>query len=89
MLLGQNGNDKLFGGGGADRFVFRLNDDKDTIRDFADNVDTLQIKGHGSVSDVLSEASNVDGNVVFEFDNGDMITVLNITKSALADDVIV
>lgn len=89
VLMGQNGNDKLFGGSGADKFVFKRNDDKDKVKGFEDDIDTLQIKGHGSVSDVMDKALDVSWNVVFEFDNGDMITVFNMTKAYLSDDVVV
>lgn len=89
ILQGENGNDLIFGNGGADTIIFRKGHDKDRIKGFQDDIDILKIKGHGSVSDVLADASDSGGNVVFDFGNGDMITVFNISKADLSDDILV
>lgn len=86
---GQKGNDTLIGNGGNDTFIFRKGGGDDRIKGFVDDADTLKIVGHGSKSEVLDMASNVGGNVVFDFDNGDSLTVLNMTKSEITDDLIV
>jgi len=89
-LNGQAGNDKLFGNQGADKFIFALNGDKDIIRDFEDNVDTIKIVGLGTLSEVLAVAAeDTNGNVVFDFGNGDILTVLNTTVALISDDVLV
>ncbi|MSU91067.1 hypothetical protein GE300_15870 [Rhodobacteraceae bacterium 2CG4] len=90
-LFGQNGNDNLFGGGGADRFVFTGGDDRDRVKDFEDDIDLLLLKGLGlaDAADALSHASERNGNVVFDFGNGDVLKVLDITAAALFDDIIV
>lgn len=88
-LNGEAGPDTLFGNAGADRFVFKKGGGSDIIRDFRDDSDSLRIMNHGSKASVLSKASNVGDDVVFAFDNGDMLTVRDITKADLSDDVLV
>ena len=51
-LVGGKGNDVLWGGGGADRFVFDRESDTDTICDFEDGVDTLVIRGGMKFADL-------------------------------------
>jgi len=87
-LNGQEGNDKLFGNKGPDRFVFTKNGDKDTIRDFENDIDEIRIIGLGTEAQVLAMASNIDGDVVFDFGNGDMLTVLNTTVAEISDDIL-
>jgi serralysin len=89
-LNGQAGNDKLFGNQGADKFVFALNGNKDVIRDFEDNVDSIKITGFGTLTEVLTVAADdTNGNVVFDFGNGDILTVLNTSVALISDDVLV
>lgn len=87
-LKGLDGNDRLWGEAGADRFVFAKNGDQDTIKDFADNIDEIKITGLGTVSDILAQASNVGTDVVFDFGNGDVLTVLNTTLAQISDDIL-
>lgn len=88
VLKGQAGNDKLTGGGGADRFVFARNGDKDRIRDFTNDVDEIKITGLGNKSQVLARASEISGDVVFDFGGGDVLTVLNTTIGQISDDIL-
>lgn len=88
-LKGQDGDDTLIGGAGKDCFVFFDEDDVDTIKDFEDNVDTLKIFGKGSKKQVLKAASDVGGDVVFDFGDGDMIIVENMSKADIANDLAV
>ncbi|TXI05611.1 MAG: calcium-binding protein, partial [Pseudorhodobacter sp.] len=44
-LEGEAGNDVLAGGTGSDRFVFRSTSNSDTITDFQDGADRIQIVG--------------------------------------------
>ena len=87
-LNGQDGDDKLWGGEGADRFVFERGGDTDNIFDFQDNIDEIKIIGHGSKSDILAQASDIGGNVVIDFDNGDRLTVHNTTVVEISDDIL-
>lgn len=90
-LWGRGGADTLFGGEGADVFVFRPGSGADRVMDFQDNIDSLAIVGLSSANSVdtaLARATDVGGNVVFQFSATDSFTVLNTTKSALADDLI-
>lgn len=86
---GGAGNDTIFGGADADTIVFASGDGDDTIWGFGDDVDTLRITGHGTKTEVLAKASDVGTDVVFTFDNGDSITLIDITVAALSDDLIV
>ena len=86
---GGTGNDNLYGNSSADTFVYAKKYDKDVIRDFQNNTDVLQISNLGSKANVLSHASNVNGNVKFDFGNGDTLTVNNITKAQIQDDLLV
>ena len=90
-LWGRGGADTLFGGEGADTFVFKPGSGADRVMDFQDNIDTLAITGFGSANTVakaMAFATESGGNVVFQLTTGDSLTVLNITKLALADDLI-
>lgn len=89
-LMGGIGNDALMGGGGTDYFRFRLGDDVDRITDFENNIDTLILQGFGAgftASTALSKAINITGGVRFDFGGGDIVTVMGVTKTTIADDI--
>lgn len=89
-LEGGTGNDRLSGQGGFDQFVFRAGEGRDTVTDFADNIDTLLFDdglGVASASAALGRAAQVGANVVFSFAGGEQVTVLNATLAALLDDI--
>ena len=58
-LNGGAGNDKLYGGAGKDTFVYASGAGSDTIKDFEESQDTLEISGS-----VISSAEVADGNMV-------------------------
>lgn len=90
-LWGRGGADVLFGGDGADVFVFKRGSGADRVMDFQDDIDTLSLTGFAGVTSVdiaLSRATEISGNVVFQLNATDSLTVLNTTKLALADDLI-
>jgi|GEM_PF-730777 len=92
VLRGGPGNDQLTGGAGDDLFVFSKLGGHDTIKDFEDNVDAIRLSrnlGISSVQDALSHAVETDGNVVFNFSGGEILTVLHATKAMLVDDLLV
>ncbi len=88
-LEGNTGNDRLWGGDGADTFHFNRADDHDVIKDFRDNVDTLELDGFSfrSVSDALSMAQQAGDDVIFNFGNGDTLRIEDIWLGALGDDL--
>lgn len=91
-LRGGSGNDVLTGGGGSDHFVFFAKHGSDRILDFKNNVDTIELHGLANINSAqqaLSKATQVGADVVFNFGSGDIITVLNITKAALLDDLLI
>ena len=85
MLNGGAGNDRLIGGAGSDRFVFAPGHGTAVVKDFQDDIDRLDLTGFGfaSVKEARSFASNVAGDVVFDFDGGEQMTVENIAKAHL------
>ncbi len=88
-LDGGSGDDTLWGGAGADTFQFIGNAGADLLRDFQDNIDRLVVEGFGAIEQVLDCATEADGDVVFDFGNGNMITVENMTLVALENDIFV
>jgi serralysin len=93
ILRGQAGNDELNGGWGSDTFVYLAGDD--TITDFADNVDTIQISRSAlsdpaiAVLDFLELAVVVGSDLVFNLSAGNRITIAGLTDAnVLADDLI-
>lgn len=90
VLDGGQGDDNLNGGGGYDTFIFALDGGADTITDFQDDIDQIAFDAAslGISGDIIDYASQVDANVVFSFDNGEVLTIQNITMSAIADDIL-
>ena len=89
-LKGDSGNDSLEGGVGADTFVFQKKFNRDVILDFENNIDTISVSGFGITTWAKAKtfATQVDGDVVFDFGSGDILTVRNITISALSNDMV-
>lgn len=81
-LHGGSGNDVLKGGDGSDQFIFRQGWDQDAITDFSLVDDVLVFvqddlwQGNLSEQDVVNTyASVVSGDVVFDFGNGDTLSL--------------
>ncbi len=98
MLRGHNGNDTIIGGAGADDlnggagadvFVFSVGHGNDELNDFQDDIDVIQFSAFpfSDPADAMSYADQVGRNVVFDFGNGDILTVENATMSQLLNDV--
>lgn len=92
-LDGGSGADTLAGGYGDDTFVFRDGYGSDTITDFStsngwlwfsnnDQIE-LSVTSVDTFSDLLSHAGQIGGDVVFDFGNGDQLTLANIQLSQL------
>lgn len=86
---GGSGNDTLNGGGGADNFIFRKGYGSDIITDFSNDVDVIDLRGFGisNFNQALNYATQIGGRVEFDFGDGDVLTIRNITINDLSDDM--
>ncbi len=93
-LAGNGGNDRMNGGRGSDSFIF----DKghDVVTDFADNTDTIVLHNtlwggaDKSTAEILEMASVVNGDTVFDFGDGNTLTLAGFANiSALSNDITV
>lgn len=67
ILDGGRGSDKLDGGGGADTFVFKTGYGKDTVMDFEDGLDLVDVSGWKAIQDfddLKSHMSSSNGDVL-------------------------
>ena len=89
-LKGDAGNDTLNGGGGSDVFIFTKQGNQDRIKDFQNNIDTIELRGFGvsNFAQARERATQNGEDVIFDLGNGDRLIVENTTINALADDVI-
>lgn len=89
-LNGGAGDDVLVGGDGNDTFVFDQGFGADRIDDFNsggfDDLIDLQNTSSETFADVLSLASEVNGDTVIDFANGDSITLVGVTIAQLSGD---
>jgi len=86
-LDGQLGTDMLWGGGGADVFHFVKGSGKDFVKDFQNNIDTIQFKGFNPNVDPFDRATQSGDDVVFDFGSNGKLIVENTTITALQNDV--
>lgn len=86
---GGAGDDTLTGGTGRDTFHFDFGEDHDTIKDFQNNIDLIELDNFvfGVGEDAFDFATQVGGDVVFDFGGGDMLTVENVTIGQLGNDL--
>ena len=89
-LTGGAGSDLLSGGAGADVFVFRPGSDRDVILDFQEDIDAIRLVdlGISNFDQARVHATQNDAHVVFDFGDGDSLTVRNTTITLLGDDLI-
>lgn len=94
-LTGGLGADVLTGGGGADVFLFTSSDGKDVIRDFQDNIDTIDINilpaGEWQVDLQPDDGDTI--LTIFRVDNPNVqlvleITIENINPTQMTDDIL-
>lgn len=74
-LAGGTGNDTLTGGKGSDIFIFKKGYGRDTVTDFKDNVDDIDLRSYNfsKVSSVLSKASQVGDDVHIKLSATDIL----------------
>ncbi|MEW2911201.1 M10 family metallopeptidase [Leisingera sp. JC11] len=79
-LTGGSDSDVMTGGSGADVFLFKKGNGSDQINDFGNGNDVLSLQdfGFSSEQDALSNASQVSGDVVFDFGSGDSLILLDL-----------
>jgi len=77
VLNGGTGNDRLTGGTGADIFIFKKGYGKDTITDFKNNLDEIDLRSYGfsKVSQVLAKADQVGSDVHIKFSATDILVI--------------
>jgi Ca2+-binding RTX toxin-like protein len=90
FINGGLGDDLLRGGTGADTFEFLADEGHDTIRDFGNNVDTIQLDA--SLAEDFAAlrllANVMDGNLVITFDATTSLTLNDVgNANALSVDV--
>jgi len=89
-INGGAGNDILRGESGADTFVFEIGSGNDVIIDWVDADDFLDLSSFGftDAADALSNAVDVNGDVVFTI-GADVITIEDTTINEIADNLII
>jgi serralysin len=76
-LRGNGANNELTGNAGQDTFFFRTGGASDRIMDFASG-DKIDLVGMGlTFADILAKGSDIGGDFVIDFGNGDVLTVEN------------
>ncbi|MFZ2155834.1 MAG: M10 family metallopeptidase C-terminal domain-containing protein, partial [Bradyrhizobium sp.] len=85
-IAGSSANDVMVGGGGSDTFVFAPNFGRDTISNFESGQDIIQIDRSifADAAAVFSHAAEDGrGSVVIAHDEGNTITLQNLTLAGL------
>lgn len=82
---GAKGNDTLTGGSGADVFVFAKGYGRDTVTDFKNKVDHIDLRSYdfASASSVLNKAVQVDSDVEIRLGTTDIIVLKDFSKASL------
>lgn len=86
-LDGGTGGDRLSGGGGTDRFVFKDGYGNDTITDFNEGSEIVDVSSSGitSFSDIQSRLSDDgSGDAVLTLDDGSKLTFWDVSSSDLS-----
>jgi len=87
-LQGGQGDDTLTGGAGDDLFVFARGDGQDTVNDFGDGTDKLDLSdfGFASFNDLAIGGTNNGVDAVIDLGAGDAITLLGVAPDDLDQD---
>ena len=94
-IEGAEGKDKLWGGNGADSFIFSnhngigaIKSGHDTVMDFdADDGDTfvLYLEGYHSRAEIRAVAEQIGDDLVIDFGNKQSLTILDSTWGDVKD----
>lgn len=87
-ISGLGGDDTLNGGTGADTFVFGQTSGNDTVTDFTQGADLIDVQDFGpdfDLADVLANAQQDGANTVLTLDAGTTITLENVTATDLVE----
>ncbi len=70
----------MWGGGGADTFVFQPGYGDDFVEDFEAGIDTVQLvtMGVGDFASLMAMASDATGDTVIDFGGGDTVTLIGV-----------
>ena len=89
QLIAGLGDDILTGGDGDDIFVFNQGNGSDVITDFVSGEDSIDLNGISLLTgfdDLASLAEDSDIGVIFDFGQGDMLTIAGETLVSLDRD---
>ncbi|WP_186766435.1 calcium-binding protein [Phaeobacter marinintestinus] len=92
-LEGGAGDDDLTGGQGADTFLFT--EGQDVITDFQNDIDTIELDdalwgGGRTVEQVLDLARVTNGDLVFDFGDGNILRIIGVRNpDTLSDDLVI
>lgn len=85
---GGSGTDLLYGGADADIFEFDRGEGVDIIKDFENNIDTINLDNFGfTKEEAFGFADQVGSDVVFDFGSDGMLTIEDVTIGQLQNDV--
>ncbi|MBS1166455.1 MAG: hypothetical protein H6R00_2480, partial [Proteobacteria bacterium] len=87
ILIGGTGNDLLNGGTGSDTFHFDLSFGHDTVEDFSTG-DVMEFANSvfTDFSDMLSAATEINGNTIITFDGDNSVTLQHVALASLSAD---
>jgi len=90
-IIGGAGNDILTGGFGDDMFVFNSGGGADTITDFGEGNDVIDLSdfadsGYDSLANVTSHSTQTDNGVSIDLGNGDSVTLEGVDLNSLHTD---
>jgi Ca2+-binding RTX toxin-like protein len=80
-IIGGLGADTLYGDGGADRFVFAAGSGADTIADFQDGVDRIDLYGYAGATFANTSIVQQGGNTLVTLTGGETILLIGITAT--------
>lgn len=83
ILSGGAGNDTLTGGGGSDVFVFGPGQGRDTVTDFQNGADLVQLTGGLTFADVTETAIAGGVRLTFDGEPGLVLTLMGVTAAQI------